>query len=223
MSRFILKKEKKMKKPKLGIDANYDLSSYCGMIKRAGYSFVGRYYCNPTVYNPKRLTYIEAQHISNMGLRIVSVYETYQTSIDYFIKHAPEQDAKYMTKCAIDVKQPPETPIYYAVDFDCDDVAIVYIIAYLKHLRELIHPWTLGLYGNGAICHLAKQQGIVSHTWLSMSSGWYGSSEYYWRYEWDIHQSMYPNKGSGASELPLLGIDYDIAGNRPIGDWSIQF
>lgn len=155
-----------------GFDCASDLSAHAGQIKAAGYGWVGRYYTSDR-NNPKILKRAEALHLSSMGLFIVSVFENAGDHAGYFSFAQGIKDMDAATVCAVNVRQPDITPIYFAVDFDATDHDCnAFIIPYFKALHGTRGLYSVGVYGSGFACRRLLELGLVSFAWLAQSTGW---------------------------------------------------
>ena len=70
--------------------------------------------------------------------------------------------------------------------------------------------YSLGVYGSSLVCKKLKEAGIVSKTWLSMSTGWGYNTNFN---DWNMHQTI---------EVTFGGIVFDeneAASIYDIGAW----
>jgi hypothetical protein len=128
------------------------------------------------------LTPVEARHISDAGLTIVSCWELGQpTKLAYFTRARGSLDGSRAFARANAAKQPANTPIYFAVDYDAyksQDKAAV--LDYFEGIREAHKtyatsgktPYAIGIYGSGCILSLAKKQGVATYFWQAFAPGW---------------------------------------------------
>lgn len=174
-----------------GLDSATNLQSQASNIKNAGYSFVCRYY---NVNNPsKNLTLSEAQALSSAGLYIVPVWENgYPTSSSYFSYAKGYDDAQSALDYARNtIGQPLDYPIYFAVDYDASStdisgVILDYFNGVAQGLNISGNPYTIGVYGSGAVCqYIYNNVGTVYYTWLAQSTGWSGYNTFT---TWNIKQ-----------------------------------
>lgn len=169
-----------------GIDSYSNVSSIVNTIKNNGYSFVARYYSD--VANSKRVTAAEIAAISGAGLKRVVIYQNKHNSYEKFSSTIADHDAADAISQAKAVGQNGGA-IYFAVDFDASASQVNgNIKSYFQTLKTPIARagYTLGVYGSSLTCKTLKEAGIVTYTWLAMSSGWgYGTT---WS-NWNIHQT----------------------------------
>lgn len=164
-----------------GIDTTNNVTSYCGMLKAAGYSFVMRYY---NTNNPsKNLSLSEAEHCSREDIWIVSMWENgFPTSPSYFSKSRGESDAHGAFEMGLRMKQPFNTPIYFTVDYDAAHSDLPTICSYFAAIRNTFkakavkdgHPGTylIGVYGSAMTCNYVHDKGLADFKFLSLSTGW---------------------------------------------------
>jgi hypothetical protein len=98
---------------------------------------------------------------------------------------------------ALAVPQTAGTPIYFCVDEGYDPTKPKYagpIEAYFKGVNDAFAEaagqaqqpvYKIGVYGPGAVCKWLKQKGMVTYTWLAMSTAWPG----YNYSDWNIKQA----------------------------------
>jgi hypothetical protein len=146
----------------------------------------------------------EASRLSDAKFHIFTIWENPNTAagmepvktgarsgIEYFDSafHAGTEDGKdAFAYCAETLGQPPQTPVYFCVDFDAADPGdtrpvttdaarqrIKDYFTLVKNARDAYaqgNPdryYLIGLYGNGAVNRWCYDQGIVSFFWQSVS------------------------------------------------------
>ncbi len=201
-----------------GLDFNQNVSSIAGEIVGSGYDFVARYLkpAEPT----ETLTLAEAQHLSSMGLYVVSIVEIGSpTCAAYFTALRGSVAAQMVVTYADEtLGQPSDTPLYYTVDYDAQECDFPAIRAFFAAARAHHHAhaanggawYKLGVYGSGAVCQMLAEAGLVEYTWLSESGGFLGSRDYA---GWSLHQTH---------EGTFAGVDCDFnesGGNA--GGWKL--
>ncbi|ESX49427.1 DUF1906 domain-containing protein [Mesorhizobium sp. C416B] len=175
-----------------GIDCATDCSKRAIQIAGAGKIFVARYYRSASSkWAP--LTAKEAQALSGAGLKIVTVWESDSDHLSHFSHSTGVAEGTSAYKQAMLAGQPSETPIYFAVDFDCDSEGISGPVNdYFRGVKDGFsaisssHPaYSIGVYGSGNACAWLAGHGRVQYAWLAMSTGWGGSKTFK---GWNIKQ-----------------------------------
>lgn len=130
-------------------------------LKEIGVRFVVRYLSLPQ-YSWKMLTRDEAQMIAGQGLGIVSVFQARNTQIADFAPDKADRDASAALQSALEVGQPPGTPIYFAVDFDAQDKHMDTINQYLQRVQNRLQgQYTVGVYGS----YRVVEQSVARYRW----------------------------------------------------------
>jgi hypothetical protein len=205
-----------------GIDASMGATPYMSNLQALGVSFVGRYYSNlGATRNPaKVLTAREAHDLSQAGFSLVVVWELLATP-DYFSGPQGLADGAYAYHYAFEmIRQPENSAIYFAVDFDASqNLFSQKIVPYFEGIAQSFGTasgnqpiYSVGVYGSGAVCAALKQAGLARYAWLSQSTGWQGSKGYQ---DWDIRQ------GPLVSHPPFQ-FDEDVAKDQ-FGAFKIDF
>ncbi|MBS0643104.1 MAG: DUF1906 domain-containing protein [Acetobacteraceae bacterium] len=177
---------------KRGFDSNRDCSGLINKISAANVEFVARYYSHN---HAKNISPGEAKLLSGAGIEIVAVWESAGNHASFFTRAQGVDDATSAHNQAMGIGQPPGTPIYFAVDFDASVAElnggiIPYFQGVAAGLTTIGHgapAYAIGVYGSGLVCGRLSSLGLVTHTWLSMSSGWAGSKTYT---DWNIRQHL---------------------------------
>jgi hypothetical protein len=178
-----------------GIDASMDCTPFLNILRPLGVTFVVRYYTNlATSRNPsKALTPREAHDLCEAGFLLVVVWELLAIP-GYFSNLQGQADGQYAYRYANEmIRQPENSAIYFAVDFDATQKQFAEGIApYFEGIAQGFSNasgnqpiFSVGVYGSGAVCAALKQAKLAKYTWLSQSSGWQGSQGYQ---DWDIRQ-----------------------------------
>ncbi len=177
---------------KHGFDANVDCTAVLDKAVAAHVDFAVRYYSHTSA---KNLSAAEAKAFSGAGIDLVAVWESAGNHAGFFTRSQGVDDATSAHNLAMKIGQPPGTPIYFAVDFDATAAEVsVGVIPYFQGvaagLTAIGHgtqDYSAGVYGSGFVCGKLFDLGLVTHTWLSMSSGWLGSKTYD---KWKIRQHL---------------------------------
>ena len=187
-----------------GIDLPTDAGRVIDAIRGANLDFVARYYRRPTSHWPS-LSASEARLLSSAGLNVVVVWEAASTTADYFSRLSGVDDGTSAYRQAHIVGQPPQSAIYFAVDYDATsgDVAgpiteyFQGIAAGFAAAGGPTPDYKVGVYGSGAVCAALLAAGLVQYAWLAMAGGWRGSRTFT---AWNIKQGK---------ALPGLAFDHD--------------
>jgi hypothetical protein len=175
-----------------GFDLNRDCSSFVPRIVSAGVKFVARYYSRNAA---KNIGLSEAKALSGAGIDIVTVWESGGDHAAFFSHGQGADDATSAVNQARSVGQPAGTPVYFAVDFDASQTELdTQIVPYFQGVADGLTvmgqgtpPYKVGVYGSGLVCSTLLQRKLVTHTWLSMSTGFQGSKTFA---DWNIRQHL---------------------------------
>jgi Domain of unknown function (DUF1906) len=178
---------------KRGLDSDTPLGPHAACLAQAGYTFACRYIKRTA----SALTHAEAKALSAAGLYVVSIVEIGSpTSAGYFSYARGLEDADFAYAYARDhLIQPAGSVIYFAVDYDAALADLKGpIAAYFKGVLQAFdsasggHPeYHIGVYGSGLTCSKVFMNTAVTHTWLSMSTGWRGSRTFL---GWNLKQTV---------------------------------
>lgn len=175
-----------------GLSTNKRCTSSSACLDINGKGFVVRYYSETTSQPEKHLTPGEARAISDAGLNLAVVYQDRQTNPVDFNRPAGERDGRFAWQYARETGQPLGSTIFFAVDYDSEPAHLNQIKEYFRGVSQGLDaasgqtsPYKLGVYGNGYICKRLKQANLVTHTWLSESTGHLESSTYA---DWNLKQ-----------------------------------
>ena len=200
-----------------GFDANRDCGKFVTKISAAGVRFVVRYYSHSA---GKNLSFSEAKALSAAGVDLVSVWESAGDHAGFFTRNQGVDDATTAFNLAQGIGQPSGSPIYFAVDYDASQTELdAGILPYFRGVADgfaaMDHGagvYTAGVYGSGLVCSVLSGAKLVTHTWLSMSSGFRGSKTYQ---DWNIKQHL-PGDPFG------LGFEVDPDEAKPgYGGWKV--
>jgi hypothetical protein len=204
-------------------------------------AFVGRYYDRgPPVRPDHRLTYAEARALSANGLRMIAVWESpynttgtppaqwvWPTTQAYLNANVNSMDGNMHSHgfddavlafryAANNIRQPPHTPVYFAIDFDAQDVPSIeaYFIDiaagyhwYLDHQRNLGWdpvPYGIGVYSGAFVLNTCYKQGITSFYWQAVSPGFVNNSN-----AWG-HANTWQRTNSLSDFTVVAGMDADF-------------
>ena len=196
----------------VGVDASTDCSPIADALVADGRQFVCRYYANS---GAKRLSATELQNLRGAGLKVVVVWEDgHPTSANYFYFAKGVDDGTSAYHDALEIGQPTNTPIYFAIDYDASDADLAsgindYFNGVTTGIKTAANGGAVnpvGVYGSGATCRFALARAWATFTWLAMSSGWRGHDFP----DWNIRQSQGRTYGA-------IDVDFDESSSNDFG------
>jgi hypothetical protein len=196
------------------IDTNHLTTRKLNCLADAGVKSIIRYYARFTQQREKRLTRPEAEAILRSGMSIAMVHQAAGDSPRAFSRETGIADAEYARNQAINViGQPGGSAIYFGVDFDCDEDDVSHrIVPYFRAVREILAAegleprYEVGAYGNGLLLRTLLEANLVSHTWLSQSTGHNGSRAFKQTNRWTLFQHL---------SSVICGLDLDVDDFNP--------
>ena len=156
-------------------DTRFEITSDRLKVLRAyGYQCVGRYLIGGDF---KEIRDGELKRVFDGGLSVFPIYQTTGTSESYFTRSQGAYDAKEAWRAAVAKGVPPNTVIYFAVDFDCMDTHITNrIIPYFEGVSLNLFGYYVGIYGPRNACIRVSNEGYAVKSFVSdMSSGFSGN------------------------------------------------
>jgi hypothetical protein len=191
-----------------GLDASVPLTDAAACLKQKGFGFAMRYYSRRR--RRKNLTLPEARALVKAGLKLGVVFE--ETAKRSLLGRATGiDDAKSAHASAGVIGQPPNTPIYFAVDFDAKPVEIPTIKKYFEGVSAGLAQanggsprYTVGVYGSGLVSTELLKAGLVTFSWLTESTGFNGSKEFARKKLFNLLQIFVPPDG-----LKVCGVEGD--------------
>jgi hypothetical protein len=219
-----------------------DNSRHPGTVGGGRINAVGRYVRNAGY---ARITADEASRLSNGQMPIFTTWESRNaaaasgpTVIGYFdpAHHAGTEDgATAFAYCGEVLHQPPQTPIFFCVDFDAADPhqgghnAKAWIARYFELIRDARDAYArqnpdryylIGVYAAGEVLRWCYEQGIASSFWQAVSSGstgsqppglwpWYHANRWQYQFTGNGHQVPWAAPGWNC-----------VGGIDPDADWG---
>ena len=177
------------------LDANVPLTGRIACLTSKGIAAVGRYYTRDTS-NPKILKPGEAKALSAAGIRIWVVYQDRQNQVtDFSLENGIAAGATAVAYARDTIKQPAGSAIYFAVDFDAttsefDSAIKPFFGGLAKAFKEAGSPYRIGVYASGMVCKALLEAGLVTFTWLTMSTGFAGTPEFTKSGRWNMLQKL---------------------------------
>ena len=215
---------------------------------------IGRY----IQHNPaSSMSALEARRLSEAGFSLFTIWQSFRVlagvqrqprTIDYF---NPDPDGDPNTQddagtqdgmeafqyCGAVLKQPSQTPVFFATDFDPYDppgpLNESWIKTYFKNIKAARDDFSarsgrhylIGVYGVGKIMQALYAQGIVSHFWQAGSSGRSGNRPPNWPwYHANRWQYQADKAICGIGGINALGNPFGIDPDADWGDggtWSL--
>jgi hypothetical protein len=172
------------------IDTNDNVSAHIANLKNRGVTAVGRYYSSSAW---KRLTKAEAEIISAAGLKIFVVFEN--DGDPALTADKGTHHAQIAANQAKGVGQPQGSAIYFALEHLPDGYKKKHVKAikeYMTGVRAgLGGKYKIGVYSDGVVCDSLLSDGFCEYTWLSASSSFEGSTEFYHSNKWSLAQDSH--------------------------------
>ena len=173
-----------------------------------GYRYIGRYLTG--TYGggiSKALTESEAQIIFDAGLRFFPIYQTSATSNAYFTQAQGTADAAAAVAAAASLGVPPNTIIYFAVDFDALDSQVTSnIIPYFQKVYEAMSGglYKTGIYGTRNVCSRVSALGYACSSFVGdMSTGFSGNLGFSIPDNWAFDQFATVTVGTGDGSIEI--------------------
>ena len=150
-----------------------------------GYTVAIRYYS--ARFPAKVITPAEAQHICQAGLSLMVVYQDSNNKPHFFSHDIGLEQGQQAVEYAINkIKQPTDSAIYFAVDFDATKQEIDdNVIAYFQGVNSSVgqaaasgHSYHVGVYGSGLVCSSVIGKNLARYAWLAGATGWRDSRDF---------------------------------------------
>jgi hypothetical protein len=171
------------------IDTNSVCTDKIATLQEHGVTTVGRYY---TTYHPNyQIQRQEAEAIIAAGIKLFVVFENCANPV-LDVDHG-KSDAKLALAQAIALGQPEGTAIYFAAEglpdgYHQSDVTNAK--NYFSGIGQIIgERYAIGVYSSGLICDaLRTAPNLCKYYWLSASTAFDGSADFYANGHWSIAQ-----------------------------------
>ena len=198
------------------IDTTDNVSNYIARYMSNGVAAFIRYDARPPGGAWKRLQPDEAKAIGDAGLELGVVYETAGNHDDYFSYSMGKADAEYTRFRAASRGQPDGSCVYFAVDYDAGQSALLHrIIPYFRAINEAFGgagpKLKIGAYASGYVCSTLKRLELIDYCWVTCSLGFNGSRAAVEGGDYDLWQQHCDSK--------LIGRDADFNLAR-VADWG---
>lgn len=155
------------------IDVATDTAGHAHALLDAGIEAVGLY------LRQDRCSKAMVDGLALVGIKRFSAFERgFPTSTGYFTLAQAADDAQAAVKFAQQIGQPEGTVIFFAVDFDADQLSP--ILRYFLQVQQIVKRagYLVGVYGSGRVCDYLVGQGVAHAGWLAQSKGWAGFEAY---------------------------------------------
>lgn len=168
------------------------------------------------------------------GLSIVSLYQYRNNLPEKFLKGLADTgsakaevaaDAKAALDQARLVGQPEGSAIYFGVDFNVNRAAADPVLEYFSLIgRTVGSHYMIGVYGNGLINRILREEKLVSFNWISASRSHEETVEFYNSGQWHLFQNQVDRRWFGPPGKCSIGLDVDTNLQNPkvssIGAWG---
>jgi Domain of unknown function (DUF1906) len=216
------------------IDTSIDLSSRAEALRLAGIKTVIRYYAHgPGQWAGKVISKPELDALEAQNLSVAVVFQNNNNKAENFLdENKKVEDAMWARTHADHLQQPEGTPIYFGADFNLthwdgkkSDSSVTAqraaaVHRYFEYMqREMAKDGRkLGVYGCGATLEMLAD--VADYFWLSASSSYLRSGEYFNSGRWHLYQNRVDLTRHYGSAQPCP-IDTNLANpNQPhFGQW----
>jgi Rv2525c-like, glycoside hydrolase-like domain len=170
------------------------------------------------------------------GLSIVSLYQYRNNLPEKFLsglgdsgsaKAEVAADAKAALDQARLVGQPEGSAIYFGIDFNLtpDRDIVDAVVAYFRAINQTVGSrYAIGVYGNGFVNRILREEKLVSYNWLSVSRSHEESVDFYNGGRWHLFQNQVDRRWFGPPGKCSIGLDVDTNLQNPrvssIGAWG---
>lgn len=172
-----------------------------------GFRYVGRYLTKVEGGLDKDLTRLEEKVIFSKGLSIFPIFQEYGGDASAFYYNKGTQDAIKAKNAAEALGIPHRTTIYYAVDFDPQQTAIINnVIPYFQGIYDYYKNnryYRIGVYGTRNVCRLLKESDevVIDNMFIAdASSGFSGNLGFPIPTGWAFDQFCVDNYSIGSGE-----------------------
>ena len=180
------------------IDAAVNCARIKDCLRREGVSTVIRYYSRTTQMREKRLTADEARSLASSGFRLAVVHQDRQNNVsDFSFSKGLTAGAHAYAYGQDTIDQPPNSTIYFSVDFDASERQIeTAIIPYFQGVAQAFSnasggnpDYAIGVYGSGLTCRLLLDGNHAAFAWLAGAMGWRDSRQFFNSKRWHLKQN----------------------------------
>jgi hypothetical protein len=215
------------------VDASVNCASAANCFRAGGVETVLRYYSE--FHRAKAIKRPEAAALAKAGLKIAVVYQDKQNAVQYFSHSLGYRAATFAYNYAVtEIRQPPGSGIYFAVDFDALPAEVTGAVApYFEGVQKGFKDasggrpdYRVGVYGSGATLKAMANAQLAELFWLCGSTGYRDFQVYYRSKKWHLRQFAPEDTLCGTSidwnetnpDLPDMGafqLPADIGDGEP--------
>src|SRR5437868_76203 len=180
-------------------DTTQNCSTSAACLKQQGYTTIIRYYCRPEL-TWKRMGQKEAIAIARAGVALAAVYQNRQNQPGDFSESKGEASGKEAYDYAENVIfQPADSAIYFSADFDPGEAVVRdNIVPFFKGIQTAFKAaaddgepiYQVGVYGSGRTCRILIEEGLVTYTWITQSTGFAEYKKFLNSGKWNVKQLM---------------------------------
>lgn len=190
-------------------------------VKERGVKTIIRYYDYPNeTIRGKTPKKDELDLIKKNGFQMLAVFQHNNDRISTFTSERGRKDALRAIELAKLWHQPSGSAIYYGVDdefeTDAEQAAVNnYAVAFAEVVRK--SGYKLGAYGAGHTLRKLLSSKLVEYAWISQSTGFKGSKDFYESGRWSLKQEM-------PSDCGGINVDFNIVNpEKPnFGQWNVR-
>ena len=200
--------------PRNAIDASTNCTAAAGCFRSNGIEVALRYYSER--HRAKTLKRPEALALARAGLKIGVVYQDTQNAASFFSFSLGLRAGAFAYDYAVrEIRQPPGSAIYFAVDFDALQAEVRNnVIPYFEGVKQAFDTagggrpdYAVGAYGSGAVLAALTTARLATRFWLCGSTGFRDFRTYLNSKKWHFRQF--------APEEMLCGIHVDFNDINP--------
>jgi hypothetical protein len=173
------------------------------------------------------------------GLSIVSLYQ-YRNNVPAKFVSGLEDTGSAKAEVAADAKatleqaklvgQPEGSAIYFGIDFNLTpnrDIVDA-VVEYFRVIGQTVgRRYAIGVYGNGFVNRVLREEKLVSYNWLSASRSHEESVDFYNGGRWHLFQNQVDRRWFGPPGKCSIGLDVDTNLQNPmvsnIGAWGTEW
>jgi len=170
------------------------------------------------------------------GLSIVSLYQYRNNLPEKFLKGLEDTgsakaevaaDATAALEQARLVGQPEGSAIYFGVDFNANRAGVDAVLEYFRAVgRTVGNHYAIGVYGNGFVNRILRQEKLVAYNWISASRAHAETVDFYNSGQWHLFQNQVDRRWFGPPGKCSTGLDVDTNVQNPkvssIGAWGAE-